>query len=153
MRTVRRAFTSGMILRQSGRREGAAHRRCMPQALERLAGRGLYRRGAPAHPHHERGRVRQAAAPRPSPFRDQALPACPLAGPSLTTLEDYAGPYAASRGDSSRPGGAGHRRTSLWATAPEHYANAAYCQLEYMLHDLGRTDAVLGTVEGYPGLE
>ena len=29
----------------------------------------------------------------------------------------------------------------------------AYCQLEYMLHDRGRTDAVLGTVEGYPGFE
>ena len=35
----------------------------------------------------------------------------------------------------------------------EHFANAAYCQLEYMLHDSGRTDVVLGTVEGYPGLE
>ena len=33
----------------------------------------------------------------------------------------------------------------------EHFANSAYCQLEYLLHDLGRTDVLVGTVEGYPG--
>ena len=35
----------------------------------------------------------------------------------------------------------------------EHFANAAYCQLSYMFHDQGRPDVLVGTVEGYPGLE
>ena len=35
----------------------------------------------------------------------------------------------------------------------EHYANAVYALLEYVLHDLGRRDIHIGTVEGYPGFD
>lgn len=31
-----------------------------------------------------------------------------------------------------------------------HFANASYCQLEYLFHDMGREDIFIGTVEGYP---
>lgn len=34
-----------------------------------------------------------------------------------------------------------------------HFANAAYPMLEYVLHDLGRPDCWIGTVEGYPELD
>lgn len=33
-----------------------------------------------------------------------------------------------------------------------HHANSAYTMLEYVLHDMGRTDILIGTVEGYPAL-
>ena len=32
----------------------------------------------------------------------------------------------------------------------EHQANSAYALMEYAFHDLGRTDIIVGTVEGYP---
>lgn len=35
----------------------------------------------------------------------------------------------------------------------EHRANPVYTQLEYMFHDMGRDDILIGTVEGYPALE
>ena len=39
----------------------------------------------------------------------------------------------------------------LMGHGSSHYANSAYTQLEYALHDLGRQDILIGTVEGYPG--
>jgi len=34
-----------------------------------------------------------------------------------------------------------------------HHSSSAYSQMEYVFHDMGFTRSIIGTVEGYPGLE
>lgn len=34
-----------------------------------------------------------------------------------------------------------------------HFANPAFCQLDYLLHDLGRRDVFVATVQGYPTID
>lgn len=41
----------------------------------------------------------------------------------------------------------------LMGHGSEHFSNAAYAQMEYILRDMGLKRAFVGTVEGYPGLD
>lgn len=147
-RTLRRAFTSGMILRCLADREGL----CIddvPRALERLAGEGCT--DVVLQPTHiMNGDEFDKLCAQAEPFRAK-FARMTFGRPLLTTLEDYRDLTAALT--EILPEAEADTAHVFMGHGTEHYANAAYCQLEYMLHDGGRTDAVLGTVEGYPGLE
>ena len=147
-RVQRRAFTSGMVLRRLAEREGLRIDD-VPRALERLAAEGCT--DVVLQPTHimngdEFDKLRAQAGQ----FRDK-FARMAFGRPLLTTLEDYRD-LAAALTD-LLPEAAADTAHVFMGHGSEHYANAAYCQLEYMLHDGGRTDTVLGTVEGYPGLE
>ena len=147
-RVQRRAFTSGMILRRLADREGL-HIDDVPQALERLAGEGCT--DVVLQPTHimngdEFDKLCAQAEPFQAKFERMAF-----GRPLLTTLEDYRDLAAVLT--EILPEAEPDTAHVFMGHGTEHFANAAYCQLEYMLHDSDRTDAVLGTVEGYPGLE
>ena len=147
-RVQRRAFTSGMILRRLAEREGLRIDD-VPQALERLAAEGCA--DVVLQPTHimngdEFDKLCTQAERYRGRFRRMSF-----GRPLLTTLEDYRDLTAALM--DLLPEAEEGTAHVFMGHGTEHYANAAYCQLEYMLHDQGRTDAVLGTVEGYPGLE
>ena len=147
-RVQRRAFTSGMILRRLADREGL----CIddvPRALERLAAEGFA--DVVLQPTHiMNGDEFDKLCAQAEPFRAK-FARMAFGRPLLTTLEDYRDLAAALT--KILPQAEADTAHVFMGHGTEHYANAAYCQLEYMLHDGGRTDAVLGTVEGYPGLE
>ena len=146
-RVQRRAFTSGMILRRLAAREGL-HIDDVPRALERLAGEGCD--DVVLQPTHiMNGDEFDKLCAQAQPYRDR-FRRMAFGRPLLTTLEDYRDLTAALI--DLLPEAEEGTAHVFMGHGTEHYANAAYCQLEYMLHDSGRTDVVLGTVEGYPGL-
>ena len=71
--------------------------------------------------------------------------------PLLTEIEDY---HAAAKALLERlPAKREDSAIVYMGHGTEHHANAVYALLEYVLHDMGRTDIHIGTVEGYPGFE
>ena len=69
--------------------------------------------------------------------------------PLLTEVEDY---HAAAKALLERlPERRADSAVVYMGHGTEHHANAVYALLGYVLHDLGRTDIHIGTVEGYPG--
>ena len=147
-RVQRRAFTSGMILRRLADREGL-HIDDVPQALERLAAEGCT--DVVIQPTHiMNGDEFDKLCDQAQTYRKR-FERLAFGRPLLTTLGDYWDLAAALT--ALLPEAAEDTAHVFMGHGTEHYANAAYCQLEYMLHDGGRTDIVLGTVEGYPGLE
>ena len=146
--TVRRAFTSGMILRKLARRDGTAPDN-VPAALTRLAEEGY--EAVAVQPTHilngdEYDKLRAQAAPFEGRFARFAVGA-----PLLTTLEDYRATADALM--ASLPAPAEGEALVFMGHGTGHAANPAYCQLEYLLHDLGWKGAFFGTVEGYPTLD
>ena len=100
--------------------------------------------------------------PSESPYEYEKLLAlaAPFAGrfarlafgkPLLTGLADYRALAEALLADLPAPSEGS--AVLYMGHGTGHYANAAYTQLEYLLHDLGRRDIVIGTVEGYPGFD
>ena len=147
-RVQRRAFTSGMILRRLADREGL-HIDDVPQALERLAAEGCA--DVVLQPTHiMNGDEFDKLCAQAEPFR-AGFKRMVIGRPLLTTLEDYRDLTSALM--EILPEAEEGTVHVFMGHGTEHYANPAYCQLEYMLHDRGRTDAVVGTVEGYPGFE
>lgn len=146
--TPRRAFTSGVILRKLERRDGL-HIDGVPQALERLAAEGFTH--VVVQPTHiingdEYEKLRAQAGPFAERFVSMAI-----GKPLLSTLEDYRA--AAEALLAELPEQRADTALVFMGHGTEHCVNAAYCQLEYLLHDLGRRDILIGTVEGYPGLD
>ena len=146
-RVQHRAFTSGMILDRLARRGLEVDD--VPRALERLAGEGCT--DVVLQPTHiMNGDEFDKLCAQAEPFRAR-FARMAFGRPLLTTLGDYRDLTGVLAGLLPAPEeGTAH---VFMGHGSEHYANAAYCQLEYMLRDGGRTDAVVGTVEGYPGLE
>ena len=142
-----RAFTSGMILRRLAER--GLDIDDVPRALERLAGEGCA--DVVLQPTHiMNGDEFDKLCAQAEPFRTR-FARLSFGRPLLTALEDYRDLTSALM--EILPEAEEGTAHVFMGHGTEHYANAAYCQLEYMLHDSGRTDVVLGTVEGYPGLE
>lgn len=145
---VRRAFTSGMIIRKLKQRDGLAID-TVEQALARLV---LEEFDAvviqPTHVMNgeEYDKLAAQAAPYAGQFRSFAMGA-----PLLTSIEDYKA--AASAVAEAFPSAEGEHALVLMGHGTEHFANAAYAAMEYVFHDLGYRNVFLGTVEGYPELE
>ena len=146
-RALRRAFTSGMILRKLAERDGLQIDN-VSQALERLAGEGA--RDVVVQPTHimngeEHDKLLSQAAPFQGRFQRLAM-----GRPLLSAEEDYRETAQALL--AALPAREEGQALIFMGHGTEHFANSAYCQLEYLFHDLGRTDVLVGTVEGYPGL-
>lgn len=144
-RVLRRAFTSGMVIRRLQEREGL-ETDTVPQALERLRREGC---GdiiiQPTHVMNgdEYDKLRALAAPYRTAFSRFALGA-----PLLTSTQDYRETAAAllARLPEQEP----RQAVVLMGHGTAHHANAVYAALEYVLRDAGRRDIAIGTVEGYP---
>ena len=145
---VRRAFTSGMILRKLARQDGVFID-TVEQALARLVVERF--ESVVIQPTHvmngeEYDKLAAMAAPYAGQFKRFAL-----STPLLTSIEDYV--EAAPAVLSELPAAEGDHALVLMGHGTEHFANAAYAAMEYVFHDLGHRNVFLGTVEGYPALE
>lgn len=146
-RTLRRAFTSGMILRKL-EREGT-HIDDVPAALTALAAEGCA--DVVIQPTHIlNGDEYDKLAAQAAPFAGR-FARLRLGRPLLTSAEDYHAAAAALLEE--LPPERADTALVYMGHGTGHFSNAAYAQLEYVFHDLGRRDVIIGTVEGYPGLE
>lgn len=146
-REPRRAFTSGIILRKLER--GGCHIDSVPAALERLLAQGFD--DVLVQPSHvmngdEYDKLARLAEPFAGRFQRFTL-----GTPLLTEVEDYRAVAEAVLAE--LPPEREDTALVFMGHGTEHHANASYCQLEYVFHDLGRRDVLIGTVEGYPTLD
>ena len=144
-RALRRAFTSGMVIRRLKEREGLAVDN-VTEALERLRREGfddVVIQATHVMNGDEYDKLRALAAPYEGAFSRLALGA-----PLLTSARDYQETAAAMlrRLPEKTPGQA----VVLMGHGTAHHANAVYAALEYVFRDRGRGDVAIGTVEGYP---
>lgn len=144
---VRRAFTSGMIIRKLERRDGLAIDN-VEKALARLVVEGFDT--VVVQPTHvmngeEYDKLAAQAAPYAHQFSSFAL-----GDPLLTSVEDYQQAVPAVL--SELPAEGEDHALVLMGHGTEHFANATYAAMEYVFHDLGHKQVFLGTVEGYPEL-
>lgn len=147
-RTLRRAFTSGMILRR-WKRERGVEIDDVPAALERLAGEG-YTDILVQPTHVMNGEEYHKLADQAEGFRswfDKLTVGVPL----LTAAEDYLDLGRALM--EILPPKSEERAVLYMGHGSEHQANSAYALMEYAFHDLGRNDVIVGTVEGYPNFD
>lgn len=141
-----RAFTSKMIIRKIARRDGVQID-TVPQALERLLGKGVTDvLIQPTHviPGEEWEILCAEAAPYRSRFEKMTI-----GSPLLLTIDDHQAVAEALL--TALPEKTPNQAVVLMGHGSEHHANSVYATLEYRLHDMGRTDVLIGTVEGYPG--
>lgn len=144
---VRRAFTSGMILRVLQKRDGI-HIDNVTEAMERLAADGI--RDLVVQPTHvingeEYEKMVALLAPWSGRF-ERFLVGRPL----LTSSEDYDKVVeAVIREAELKEGDA----LVLMGHGTEHHVDAAYAALDYRFKDTGHENVFVGTVEGYPALE
>jgi sirohydrochlorin cobaltochelatase len=142
---VRRAFTSGMILRKLAG-EGT-HIDNVPQALERLLAEGCT--DVVVQPTHVmNGEEYHKLLTQAEPYRAR-FARMSFGRPLLTAAEDYAALGRALM--EALPAQRADTAVLYMGHGSEHQANSAYALMEYAFHDLGRKDVVIGTVEGYPG--
>ena len=147
-RTLRRAFTSGMILRKLERRDGL-HIDNVSQALERLAGEGV--RDVTVQPTHiMNGEEYDKLLAQAEPFRGQ-FGRLAIGRPLLSTEEDYRETAQALL--EVLPERESGTALLFMGHGTEHFANSAYSQLENMFYFLGHPHVLVGTVEGFPGLD
>lgn len=144
--TVRRAFTSGMIVNKLRERDGVSVD-TVERALERLAREGYETvRCQPTHVINgeEFDDIAGAAGRLRGRFRSLRVGA-----PLLTGTEDYRQLAAViGRTYSPREGTA----LCLMGHGSGRFADAAYAALEYHFNDQGYGNIHVGTVEGFPDL-
>lgn len=147
-RMLMRAFTSGMIMKKLKVRDGMDIPN-VSQALETLLAQGYG--DVRIQPTHVMGgdeydKLCALAAPFATQFE-----AMTIGAPLLTTVADYKAVAQALMADV--PAQTPEQAIVFMGHGTEHPANATYAMLEYVLHDMGRKDILIGTVEGYPALE
>ena len=147
-RTLRRAFTSGMILRR-WKRERGVEIDDVPAALERLAGEG-YTDILIQPTHVMNGEEYHKLADQAEEFRGR-FDKLTVGVPLLTAAEDYLDLGRALM--EILPSSSEERAVLYMGHGSEHQANSAYALMEYAFHDLGRDDVIVGTVEGYPNFD
>ena len=144
-RALRRAFTSGMVIRRLREREGLAVDN-VTEALERLRQEGftdVVVQATHVMNGEEYDKLRALAAPYEGAFSRLAFGA-----PLLSSTRDYRETVAAmlDRLPPQEP----DQAVVLMGHGTPHHANAVYAALEYVFRDAGRRDVAIGTVEGYP---
>lgn len=144
-RTLRRAFTSGMILRR-WKKERGVEIDDVPAALERLAEEG-YTDILVQPTHVMNGEEYHKLAAQAEEYRDR-FDRLTVGVPLLTAAEDYLDLGKALM--EILPPRSEDRAVIYMGHGSEHQANSAYALMEYAFHDLGRSDIIVGTVEGYP---
>ena len=144
-RTLRRAFTSGMILRR-WKKERGVDMDNVPAALERLEREG-YTDILVQPTHVMNGEEYHKLADQAEEYRGR-FDRLTVGVPLLTAAEDYLDLGKALM--EILPPKREDRAVIYMGHGSEHQANSAYALMEYAFHDLGRTDVIVGTVEGYP---
>ncbi len=142
--TLRRAFTSGMILRRW--KERGVDMDNVPAALERLAAEG-YTHVLVQPTHIMNGEEYHKLARQAEEYRDRFAELM-VGVPLLTAAEDYLELGRALL--EVLPPRREDRAVVYMGHGSEHQANSAYALMEYAFRDLGRPDVLIGTVEGYP---
>ena len=147
-RDLHRAFTSSMIMKKLQARDGLSVPNTA-QALENLLAKGYD--DVVVQPTHlmngdEYDKLMAQARPFAGRFARLAF-----GKPLLSGIGDY--PAAARALEAWFPERRDDRAVVLMGHGTGHFANAAYALLEYVFHDRGRVDVLIGTVEGYPTLE
>lgn len=144
---VRRAFTSGMILRKLARRDGVVIDD-VPQALDRLYREG-YRQVVVQPTHIMNGDEFEKLCAQASAF--DSMLSLRIGTPLLTELEDYFALADALMESLEEPGEG--EALVLMGHGSGHYANAAYPQLEYVLQDGGGPAPLLERWKGIRDLK
>ena len=145
---VRRAFTAQTVIDILG--EGNMEIDNVTEAMERLVADGVKK--VVIQPTHvmngaEYDDVMAEIAPYAGKFEVMA------AGKALlTSHEDYEAVIEALLADNENAGSADTALVYM-GHGTHHFANAAYSQLEGMMHAEGYENAFVGTVEGFPTLE
>lgn len=143
---VRRAFTSGMIIRKLKTRDNIEVD-TVTEAMEKLLRENVSQ--VVVQPTHiMNGEEYDDIVADLVPFRDRL--AIRMGAPLLTQAADYralAGALAAKY-----PPAQG-RAYCLMGHGTTHFADAAYAALDYHFDDIGRPDIFVGTVEGFPDLD
>lgn len=147
-RVLRRAFTSGMVIRRLAERDGVEVD-TVAQALDRLCREGfsdVVIQATHVMNGEEYDKLRALAAPY-----EEAFDRLSFGAPLLTSTRDYQEMVSAmlERLPEKTPGQA----VVLMGHGTPHHANAVYAALEYVFRDAGRDDVAIGTVEGYPELQ
>ena len=143
---VRRAFTSGMIIRKLRERDGVEIEN-VTQAMHRLEDEG-YTHIAVQSTHVMHGEEYEKMLSQLEPFRLRMKISVGM--PLLHSEEDYASVAQALL--EWLPALDEDEALVLMGHGTTHFANSAYAQMEHMLQ--ARCDRVyLATVEGYPTLE
>ena len=143
---VRRAFTSGMIIRKLRERDGVEIEN-VTQAMHRLEDEG-YTHIAVQSTHVMNGEEYEKMLSQLEPFRLRMKISVGM--PLLHSEEDYASVAQALL--EWLPALYEDEALVLMGHGTTHFANSAYAQMEHMLQ--ARCDRVyLATVEGYPTLE
>ncbi|MDO5545722.1 MAG: precorrin-2 C(20)-methyltransferase [Eubacteriales bacterium] len=143
---VRRAFTSGMIIRKLKERDGVEIEN-VTQAMQRLEEEG-YTHVAVQSTHVMHGEEYEKMLSQLEPFRLRMKISVGM--PLLHGEEDYAAVAQALL--NWLPALAEDEALVLMGHGTTHFANSAYAQMEHMLQEI--CDWVyLATVEGYPTLE
>lgn len=145
---VRRAFTSQIIIDKLKSRDGLQIDN-LPQSMERLVADGIGTLVVqPTHVMngYEYEEMMEAIAPYENKFADVKYGA-----PLLSSVEDYEKVIAALTAELGNI--PEDEAVVFMGHGTEHYANAAYAALDYMLKDLGHKNIFVGTVEAYPSLD
>lgn len=143
-RPVFRAFTSGIILKKLRERDGLQIDD-VTQAMERLHADG-YTDVIVQPTHIMNGEEYEKMLTMLAPYRDMIK--VTVGSPMLSAVADYKKVCDALMTELEEPGE--NEAIVFVGHGTEHFANSAYCQMEYMLSDLGWKRAFFGTVEGYP---
>ncbi|MGE4353862.1 MAG: sirohydrochlorin cobaltochelatase [Oscillospiraceae bacterium] len=147
-RMLVRAFTSGMIIKKLRERDGVMVLN-VSEALEKLLAEGYT--DLVMQPTHvlngdEYDKLCHLAHPFETRFEHFAV-----GTPLLTDVIDYH--EVAKAMLTELPEKRNDTSLVFMGHGTEHHANAVYAMLEYVFHDMGRTDIYIGTVEGYPAFD
>ena len=145
---LRRAFTSGMIIRKLMRRDGIEVDD-VPSALQRLVS-DKYTDVVIQPTHILNGEEYDKLRAQAEPFRLK-FKRFSIGKPLLTSVSDYFNAAEAIVSNLQNP--LTNEATIMMGHGTEHHANSAYPMLEYVLRDMGRRDMYIATVEGYPELD
>lgn len=144
---LRRAFTSGMIMKKLKQRDGVEIDN-VSQALARLLQEG-YTHVLIQPTHVINGEEFDKLRRQAEPFEKEL--SISMGTPLLTTVQDYKDTINAIMAEIAPP--EEDEAIVFMGHGTVHYANATYALLEYMFHDFGWDRVLIGTVEGYPELE
>lgn len=144
---IRRAFTSGMIIRKLSSRDGISTDTVV-EALERLHSEGFDT--VVIQPTHilngeEYDDIVEDAGEYVDRFRNFVI-----GDPLLTNTDDYK--QLVKIVSDSIPAESS-TAICLMGHGSEHFADSAYAALDYHFKDNGRADICVGTVEGFPDLD
>ena len=146
---VRRAFTAQTVIDILDKRDGLKIDNVV-EAMERLVADGV-KKVVIQPTHIMNGYEYDDVMAEIAPYADR-FEAFAVGAPLLTHAQDYEKVIAALLANHEHAGSTNVALVYM-GHGTEHFANAAYSQLENMMHADGYENAFVGTVEGFPALD